>query len=342
MIPHLHRWPVAALSLLAGPLAAAPHIAYIGNVPVHSPSPDAKIMVYDVATGATANVSEGLWSARAPAWAPDGSRLAFEAIEQGLNDIFVCAPDGSGRVNATQTPEAWESSPALLDANRPLFLEGPDRTDLWLLDLGTGTKTKLTETPAFHGRPVVSPDGRLIAIVASAKLAGSGDILTIDVGSRKVTNLTQAPALYSPPAFSPDGKTLAFCYDGRDIGGAMRGLAIMPVAGGEPELLADDGYPLAPLSFWPDGTRIAYTSADAYHSTWVTLANLDGSGKQRFDVSSAHVIGWPSFSPDGESLAFQAVYAARYTVRLIDLATGEVNFVTPEGKTGVNPVFSPR
>jgi TolB protein len=342
LVLHPLRWPVAGLLLLAGRLAAAPFIAYIGNVPVHSPSPDAAIMVYDVDAGTTANAGEGLWSARSPAWSPDGNVLAFEAIEQGLNDIFVCAPDGSGRVNATQTPDVWESSPALLDTNRPVFLEGPDRTHLWLLDLTTGSKTKLTERPAFHGRPVVTPDGKLVAIVASEKLAGPGDILLVDVGSQEVRNLTQAPALYSPPAFSPDGKTLAFCFDGREIGGAKRGLAVMPVAGGEAKLLADDGYPLAPLDYSPDGTRIAYTSAEAYHNTWVTLINADGSGKHRLDVGSAHIIGWPSFSPDGKSLAFQAVYAARYTVRLIDLATGEVRFVTPEGKTGVNPVFSSR
>jgi Tol biopolymer transport system component len=189
---------------------------------------------------------------------------------------------------------------------------------------------------------VVSPHGEFIAIVASEKLAGPGDILLIGVGSGKVRNLTQVPALYSPPAFSPDGQSLAFCFDGREIGGAKRGLAVMPVAGGEAKLLADDGYPLAPLDYSPDGTRIAYTSAEAYHNTWVTLINADGSGKHRLDVGSAHIIGWPSFSPDGKSLAFQAVYAARYTVRLIDLATGEVRFVTPEGKTGVNPVFSSR
>jgi len=51
---------------LATRLAAAPFVAYIGNVPVHSPSPTAKIVVYDVASGETVNVSEGLSAARSP------------------------------------------------------------------------------------------------------------------------------------------------------------------------------------------------------------------------------------------------------------------------------------
>jgi len=326
---------------LATRLAAAPFVAYIGNVPVHSPSPTAKIVVYDVASGETVNVSEGLSAARSPGWAPDGTKLAFEAIDQGLSDIFVCAADGSARVNATQSPDLWESAPALLDQDRLVFLEGPDRPALWLLNLATGETTKLTQEPAFHGTPTVSPDGKLVALTASQKLAGPGDILLIDLEGGKVRNLTQAPAVYSRPTFSPDGESIAFCFDGRDIGGSTRGLAIMPVPGGEPMLLADDGYPLAPVSFSPGGTRIAYAAAEAYHSTWVTLVNVDGSGRERLNVGEAHIIGWPSFSPDGKSLAYQAVYAARYTVRLVDLSTGEARTITPDGETGVNPVFSP-
>jgi len=321
---------------------AAPYVAYVGGVPVHSPSPTAKILVFDVATGATANVSEGLWSARAPAWSPDGTRLAFEAIEQGLNDLFVCAPDGSGRANVTQTPDRWETAPVFAGDDRLVYLEGPDRTHLWLANLPSGERSKLTTSPAFHGPPVASPGGTRVAVVAGEKLAGAGDILVIDLTDGSVRNLTEAPALYSPPAFSPDGTGLAFCFDGREIGGATRGLAVMPAVGGEPKLLATDGYPLAPVSFSPDGTQIAYTSSDAYHNTWVTLIHADGSGKQRLDVSPAHIIGWPSFSPDGKLLACQAVYAARYTIRLVELSTGEARIITPEGETGVNPVFSPR
>jgi Tol biopolymer transport system component len=172
----------------------------------------------------------------------------------------------------------------------------------------------------------------------SEKLAGPGRIDLIDLGGG-VRSLMAAPALYSRPCFSPDGSQVAFCFDGCEIGGATRGLALVPVEGGPPKLLADDGYPLAPVSFSPDGTRMAYTSSDAYHSTWVSLVNADGSDRQRLNVGEAHIIGWPSFAPDGQSLAFQGVYAARYTVRIMDLRTGEVRTITPAGETGVNPVF---
>jgi len=332
---------VALIVVLTGVLAA-PYVAYVGNVPVHSDSAHAKVMVVDLADNSVRNVSEGLASARKPAWSPDGSLLAFEAIEEGMRDVFVCRPDGSDPRNITGSPSAWDGSPCFVGADRVAYLSGPDRTDVWLADVATGGKRKLSSVPLFHGKLVASPDGTALAVFGSEKLSGPGDIYLIPVDGGEATNLTNAPAIYSTPAFSPDGGTIAFCFDGREIGGATRGLATMPVAGGDPILLASDGYPLAPLCFSPDGARVAYTSASTYHSTWVRLIAADGGEPESIKPSSAHIIAWPSFTPDGKGLAYQGVYAARYTVRLINLETGENRTLTPDGETGVTPVCSPR
>jgi Tol biopolymer transport system component len=317
-------------------------VAYIGNVPVHSPSPEAKSEVVDAATGAAVNVSQGLHSARSPAWSPSGARLAFEAVETLLSDIFVCAPDGKGRENVAATPDAWESAPAFVDEDRLAYLAGPDATEVFVLDLRTRVKVKVSDRARFHQRAVASPDGKLLAVVGAEKLAGPGDLFLYRTDGSGAVNLTSAPAVYSVPCLTPDGVKLVFCFDGREIGGVRRGVASVPVAGGAPTLLARDGYPLAPLSISPDGSLIAYTSSDCYHSTWVNLMRADGSENRRLTAAPSHIIGWPSFSPDGQSLAYQSVYAARYTVHLVDLKTGRDRMLTPEGGTGVNPVFSPR
>ena len=68
----------------------------------------------------------------------------------------------------------------------------------------------------------------------------------------------------------------------------------------------------------------------------------NGSEATRLSVSPYHIIAWPSFSPDGRSLAYQGVYGAVYTVHVVDLATGKDTRLTPANETGVNPVFAPR
>lgn len=332
----------AFLAARALPAWPAPYVAYVGNVPVHADSADAKVMVVDVDSGVAVNVSKGLSSARAPAWSPQGDRLAFEAVENEFCDVFVCRPDGGDRRNVTATPGAWDGSPCFLDGDRIAFLCGPDRSAVWLANLSTMEVGQLTRQSHFNKTPVASPDGAVLAVVGAERLGGPGDIFLVMTGTGDVTNLTQAPARYSTPAFSPDGGTLAFSFDGRDIGGAVRGVASMPVAGGVPVLLAQDGYPFGPLCFSATGERIAYTSAVAYHSTWVRVMQADGSGNTKISPSPAHIVGWPSFTPDGGGLVYQGVYAARYTVRLLDLGTGENRVLSPGKESGVTPVCSPK
>ena len=332
-------WLLGGLTPLA---TAVPHVAYIGNVGVHSTSAETAIMVLDLAGGEPVNVSEGLHAARAPAWSPDGAKLAFEALEDGLNDIIASGPDAAELTNVTATPDVWEASPCFVGADRLAYLAGPDRSDLWLVDLPTRKTTRLTQQPLFYRTPSASPDGRALAVTGSEKLAGPGHIYLVRTGGSATARLTPAPAIYSRPAFAPDGKSIAFCFDGVEIGGATRGLAIMPAIGGEPRLLAGDGYPLAALCFSPDGEQIAYTSSSTYHDTWVTVINVDGSDSTRLGVGRAHIIAWPSYLPDGKALAFQGVYAAVYTIRVIDLETGEERSLSEAGIRGVNPTVSPR
>lgn len=336
------RWLMAGCLVCAGLAQAGPYAAWVGNVPVHSPSPDARVMVADLAGGAPVEVSKGLPAARDPAWAPDGSRLVFEAYCEGTNDLFVCRPDGSERANLTQTPDSWEASACFVGLGRVACLVGTDRTGLWLLDLAPRARVRLAAPMAFHGRPVASPDGAILAVVAAERLGGPGQVLMVPVDGSAPRVLLAAAALYSVPAFAPDGQSLVVAFDGGEIGGVRRGLARVPLAGGgPPEVLAEDGYPLAALSVAADARQVAYTSAKVYHDTWVSLVGLDGSAR-RLDVSGFHIIAWPGFTPDGKSLVFEGVYAARYTVNRLDLGTGRVTCLTPAGETGVHPVVSPR
>ncbi len=339
------RWVRAGLAggLLSLAFAhGGPFVAWVGNVPVHTPSPDACVMVADVAGGVPVNVSEGLAAARDPSWAPDGSRLVFEALQGACNDLFLCAPDGSGRVNLTETPELWEASGCFAGAGRVACLTGTDRTEIWLLTVGTRERARLAAPAAFHSRPVPSPDGSLLAVFAADRLAGPGRLLVVPADGSAARALPVPEAVYSAPSFTPDGRRLVAAFDGGEIGGVRRGLAVLSLDGDPPEVLADDAYPWSAVSVSGDGRRVAYTSAAVYHDTWVSLADTNGDGRRGLGVSGFHNIGWPGFLPDGRRLVFEGVYAARFTVNLVDLETGEVRALTPAGQTGVHPVVSPR
>ncbi len=52
----------------------------------------------------------------APAWSPDGKRIAFVSQRDGNNEIYVMSADGSGQENLTQHPDmdtlpSWQVLP---------------------------------------------------------------------------------------------------------------------------------------------------------------------------------------------------------------------------------------
>ena len=149
--------------------------------------------------------------------------LAFQAVETAYPDIFVCAPDGSGRQNLTAGATTPHTMPAFVgDANSIVCLAGPDRSHVVLLRPDS-EPVQLTAAALYYTQPVALPDGSGVLVTGLEAVRGAGDIYQVSLDGR-VRNLTQAPGLYSQPAVSPDGSTVAFCFDRREIGGVGRGV----------------------------------------------------------------------------------------------------------------------
>ncbi len=123
------------------------------------------VHVTTIATGATRQVTfhaEGAW---APAWAPDGSRLAYGTGTRGGFKVWIVGRDGGTprAVTASQFDAgnrlAWAPSPRIV-------YQVPDDQNYHLLDPETEQETPLF-TGDLHGwqyNPRPSPDGRYVAV----------------------------------------------------------------------------------------------------------------------------------------------------------------------------------
>jgi dipeptidyl aminopeptidase/acylaminoacyl peptidase len=106
-----------------------------------------------------------------PQISPDGSRIAF----------VVTVPDAK--------------------TNR-------SNTDIWIMPIGGGPATRLTNSDAADYHPRWSPDGRTIAFVSTR--GGSAQIWTIPVNGGEAARLTNISTGASDPEWSPDGSKIAF------------------------------------------------------------------------------------------------------------------------------------
>jgi tricorn protease len=176
----------------------------------------------------------------------------------------------------------------------------------------------------------LSPDG------SRAAFSARGDIVVMPVGAGSPRNLTTTTdADEDHPAFSPDGRMIAYTTD---ITGEQQ-VAVRSVAGGPERILThfENGFPYLPV--WsPDGTRLAF--GDASHTLWL-LGVPDGRLLQ-VARNPVREIRDPSFSPDGQWLAFSTQRSDGVaSIHLFDIASRRDVVVSDPLENDTKPVFSP-
>jgi Tol biopolymer transport system component len=223
-------------------------------------------------------------------------------------------------------------------------VELPDadgRYDIWIVELSRGVPSRLTFDPADDRDPVWSPDGSRVAFT-SARTQPQALFVKDVVGSGPETLLREGPADLYPESWSRDGRTLFYQSSARLTEGRTGWMWTMD---GEeaPTPVVKTGFRVDELQVSPDGTLLAYASAESGRYE-VYLAPLVGRREKiRVSVEGG---GQPKWRQDGRELFFVSqgkLMAAAVTAGselrvglptvLFDLEDGseELDYYAPEG-----------
>lgn len=85
------------------------------------------------------------------------------------------------------------------------------QAEIFIMNIYTGEREKVTSYPRHNGAPRFSPDGKTLALVLSK--TGSLQVYTLDLASRKLTQVTRGRSNNTEPFWHPDGKSLIFTSD---------------------------------------------------------------------------------------------------------------------------------
>ncbi len=149
-------------------------------------------------------------------WSPDGARLVVVSAARGATHDEEVRRRG---LAASPRPGTPPPSDYRFVDRLDYMLNGKgfiyDRVvHLWIVDLATGTASRLTDGPVSDREPAWSPDGRRVAFSSNRRrdpdLVGRRDIHVVDVETRLVSAVTRGPrSVFGWPVWLPDGRTIA-------------------------------------------------------------------------------------------------------------------------------------
>ena len=95
----------------------------------------------------------------APAWSPDGSRIAFESDRDGDMEIYAMNADGTDVVRLTDNSIHDEGPVWSPDGERIAFTSGPEDLDgdIWVMDADGSDRMQITDIPGRDESPDWQP-----------------------------------------------------------------------------------------------------------------------------------------------------------------------------------------
>jgi len=255
-------------------------------------------------TGLSNLTNNEAWD-KAPAWSPDGSRIAFvrevftDPESSPVETVYLMDADGGNVKHLTEGANpSWSPQ-----GNRILFERdtGANRLDIFVINVdGTG-ETNVTNAPSWDSSPAWSPDESRIVFASNRHESPDScddegrpedcnlEIWTMKLDGSNPVRLTYEPGIDAFPDWSPDGTRIVFhtARDGVLSTGEGFEVYVMNADGTNQTNLTNDpgldGHP----NWTPDGTRIVFISNrdDDPIDKNIYLINPDGTNLTRLTTS---------------------------------------------------------
>ncbi|HHB91753.1 MAG TPA: Tol-Pal system beta propeller repeat protein TolB [Thioploca sp.] len=262
------------------------------------------------------------------------TKIVYVTMQDKQYQLYIADADGENPQLMLKSTEpilspSWSPNGKHLAYVTYSRVKKSKRMSVYIQDIRTGHRTRISAHKGINAAPAWSPDGRNLALTLSKD--GNPEIYLLSLADKNLTRLTYNHVIDTEPEWSPEGDYLVFTSDRSGTPQIYR----MSLTGNDTRRLTFTGnYNVRPR-FSPDGKKLALLHSNGKGYKIAVLELLTGKLNV---LTTTNLDESPSFAPNGNMIIYATT--SKLIVTSID-GRIQQNIAVNMGDTIREPAWSP-